>query len=92
MSVIWKYPVPVPTVEVREFKALHEIPDGARFLTGMRDATGEFSIWFEVDPANLSRARRFQWIGTGRPAPLPATYMASVVDAPFVWHLYEVYS
>jgi hypothetical protein len=90
VTTIWKYPIPMPSLDGS--KTLCTIPLDALFLSAGRDADGGFALWFEVEPSNLQRGRRFEWFGTGNPLPGARTYLASTADPPFVWHLYEVYS
>lgn len=91
-KTIWKFTIPVTdVVEV-------EMPRNARVLPFVQTAkSGELgpraalNLWAEVHP-NLEKVmRRFHIVGTGNPFPnvQHSAYVGSVVDGPFVWHVYE---
>lgn len=50
----------------------------------------EVCLWAEVSDSNTVIARTFRVIGTGFDVPEPGTYIGTVFDGPYVWHLYEV--
>lgn len=50
---------------------------------------GALCLWAEVTPANPTEVRCFRPIGTGETVP-QGTYLATVQDPPYVWHIYEV--
>lgn len=55
---------------------------------GMQD--GAIYAWAENpggEPLNVPRT--FRVIGTGWDVPDPGTYLGTVFDGPFVWHVYE---
>ncbi|KQR37758.1 hypothetical protein [Deinococcus sp. Leaf326] len=51
---------------------------------------GELCLWIQVDPDSAPLERAFEVFGTGQPLPLYATYIATVLNGPFVWHIFEV--
>lgn len=53
---------------------------------------GNVVLWAEV-PVGVHRpveTRTFTIIGTGHDVPETGTYIGTVFDGPFVWHVYEV--
>jgi hypothetical protein len=46
--------------------------------------------WAETPGGDFTVTRRFRVIGTGFDIPNPGTYLGTVFDGPFVWHVYEV--
>jgi hypothetical protein len=59
---------------------------------GMQDDA--IHAWAEtpVDGDPFTVTRTFRVIGTGWPVPDPGTYLGTVFDGPYVWHVYEVAS
>jgi hypothetical protein len=48
-------------------------------------------IWVEQDRvANGTQMRHFKFIGTGHNIPTGGEYVATSMQGPFVWHLYEI--
>ncbi|MCS5479805.1 hypothetical protein NYP18_09045 [Corynebacterium sp. YIM 101645] len=91
VKAIWKFTIPVTdVVEV-------EMPRNARVLPFVQPARPEslvmrsMHLWAEVYPDAPKIIRRFLVVGTGNPIPdaYPSHWLASVVDPPFVWHVYE---
>lgn len=83
-KTIWKYKIPDQTcLEV-------ELPLGAMPVWGhIQD--GEVTVWFELDPKNRSKeTRKFSVYATGADIPLAATYVTSIWDIRWIWHVYEV--
>lgn len=64
-----------------------ELPKDATVLM-VRDGF----LWAEVETEAETELRRFRVFGTGHEIPKErfVKHVASWVDAPFVWHLYEV--
>ena len=83
MRTIWKYSIPLPQGR------LVSIPRDATFLCAMRDPQGDFALWFEVDDEVEQSMHCFVCAGTGGTVPY-GSYITSVVDGQFVWHIYEV--
>lgn len=64
-------------------------------VTRRHDPTGRVEVWVEVSldeswPATDEPTRLVQVFGTGREIPIGAVWLASCLDGPLVWHLYEV--
>ena len=82
MRTVYKYPLTLG--KVVEVEALN----GDVVHVGL-DPTGEACVWIEGD-ANSPMLRWFYIFGTGHLIESPASHVGSFVDAPFVWHVYEV--
>lgn len=65
--------------------------DGAKFLAAAMQG-GDLCLWFEHDTDRPVKTRKFRVFGTGHPIQEFNTrvWRATVVAAPFVWHVYEV--
>jgi hypothetical protein len=50
----------------------------------------EICLWAEVPDDAPVITRTFRVIGTGGDVPDPGTYLGTVFDGTFVWHVYEV--
>lgn len=58
-------------------------------------ASHSVTLWAEVPDrydSQMDVERTFRVIGTGHDVPSPGTYLGTVFDDPFVWHVYEVTS
>lgn len=80
---IYKYPLYAP-------HNIIEMPVGAipRFVATQMS---EVMLWVEVDAlAQATEERTFVLIGTGQQLPVGATYIGSVQNDGYVWHLHEV--
>ncbi len=83
MTTIYKFPLAVTDRQVVR------MPHGARVLCAMNQH-GNVTIWAEVNPNALTEDRVFWIVGTGNPMPTAALiYIGSVLQPPFVWHVYE---
>ena len=86
MRTIYKYALEI--TDRQEIK----LPHGAKILhVGMQGET--LCLWAQVRAEN-SLAGRVIWVfGTGNPmdegAALTATYLGTVMDRMFVWHVYD---
>jgi hypothetical protein len=70
---------------------LLELPANARVLHFGRDPQDDYCLWVELSPTELTIfPRHYYTFGTGHQVPESARYIASYVDKPFVWHIYEV--
>jgi hypothetical protein len=77
---IWKF-------ELKEGSVI--MPIGAKILS-IQSQHGRSMIWALVDPNVEDESRWFSIIGTGEPFDdADMTYIASVQDSPFVWHVFE---
>lgn len=80
---IHKYPLPVPRCSL-------ELPAGAKILhVAMKDDRP--CLWVLVDPTGPGETRRFLIYGTGTEIPdlQNKEYVATVLDDPYVWHVFE---
>jgi hypothetical protein len=83
MGKIWKYVI--NRVDVMCL----DLPDGAEVLTAAMQ-NGDITLWILVDPNAELRKRPFYVVGTGNPFPPEAkTFIGTVFDGPFVWHIFE---
>ncbi len=84
-TVIYKYPVP-------EFNCTIYMPTDARIINAEYQADGKLYLWAEIDPDEVGRQHRnIQVIGTGHTVEkVSRSYIKTVYDGPFVWHIYEV--
>lgn len=87
--VIWKFPIPLGELVTISLPAATQVR-----LTGLDPATGEVTIWVELDPDAARVDRRFLVYGTGHPIKGDGGYpwdihVGSVIADPFVWHVYE---
>lgn len=65
------------------------LPECADIVHFGADPIGQISIWAEVDTRAPHEVRNFAIVGTGHTIPDGAEHMASCIQGPFVWHLYE---
>lgn len=81
-KTVWKYQFP------KASKAAFEIPSHAIILRAdMQDGT--LCLWALVEPLNDKETREFSVVGTGHPVPPFSDFVDTVMDAPFVWHVFE---
>ena len=68
-----------------------EMPIGAKILT-IEDQDGRLHIWAIVDTDAESEFRYFAIVGTGQDFPEADdyTYINTIQDGPFVWHIFEL--
>jgi hypothetical protein len=84
--VIYKYPLtPLDEASV----TVLTLPSFALPRTAAMQ-NGRLCLWIQVDPDSAPLERAFAVFGTGHPLPVDATYIATVPDGPFVWHIFEV--
>ena len=92
MQTIWK-----ATVDFYTNGPLNEIlaPPDAGFLPTARFlGNGQLEVWFRFQDPGLDEdvplePKRIQIVGTGHPTPLEGwTYVTTVFDGSFVWHLF----
>lgn len=69
------------------------MPQGARILS-VQDQRGRLCIWAQVDDSKPKVARHFQIVDTGDPRTdmHRLTFIGSVQQGPFVWHVFEITS
>lgn len=52
---------------------------------------GKLTLWAIVEPANPFEKRMIEILGTGQDMQdIPRTYIATVQDGSFVWHIFEI--
>lgn len=86
MNTVYKYPIYLHD------RQLVDMPWGAKILSVGYDPSGQLVLWAAVDTANLPWLRRIVMVGTGNTIPTPVgslQFIGTVVQAPFVWHVFE---
>lgn len=81
---IWKFPLRLTDVQTVM------MPAGAEILAVGVQADG-IMLWARVDPAVSERqGYNIAIVGTGHPAPddTQSTYIGTVMDGPYVWHVF----
>ena len=66
-----------------------DIPEGGRIVYVDCQQPRVVSFWVELEPENEVIPCYFVIIGTGHPVPDDCGYVGTILDGPFVWHLYE---
>lgn len=87
MKTIYKYLLPIVD------KQNIEMTYGAEILSAGLDPQGRLSLWAtaDLDAPNYPTEREIRIVGTGNPMPgNPMRFIDTVVDGPFVWHVFEV--
>lgn len=79
---IWKFPL-----KVVDRQAV-SIPATFRMLSVGTDPTGEICLWAAVDSRNGSRQVTIIMVGTGQPLPHVGSFIGTVLDGAFVWHVF----
>jgi hypothetical protein len=64
------------------------VPIGAKLLF-VAIVRGQVCAWFEVNAEATLLDRFFHIVGTGWEIPPRAQHRGSLIDDPYVWHLYE---
>ena len=81
---IFKYPLEKLDTDQRV-----DMPQGAKVRhTGMQN--GRITIWADVNADQAPETRRFIVRGTGHDIREGAEFVGTVMDGPFVWHLFEM--
>ena len=85
MTIIYKYQID------RTDRTEVPIREGARIIHAGLDPQERLCVWAEVDPYMSISPRFIHVIGTRNPMPSDVAlgYIMSVLDSPFVWHVYE---
>lgn len=84
-KTIWKYPVS----DIGEVTI--PMPAGSKVVFVAGDPSGiSPAFWAEVDQSAPIEFRKFQIVGTGHDIPPYAIHRGTVIQGPFVWHLYEI--
>ena len=66
-----------------------EMPKGAVVHHAAIHGRG-IAMWAEENPANPKAMREFTVRSTGQNLPEQGTFVATVMDPPFVWHIFEI--
>lgn len=83
ITTVWKYPLELTDVQTLE------VPRGARFLSAGKDPAGQLCVWVFVELISAKITRTVRIVGTGNPTDANRhSFLASVVDGPFVWHVF----
>jgi len=81
---VWKYQLSEPGGQVVQ------VPRGAKFLHFANQENGGQCVWAEVDTAEPREWVQFRIHGTGQSIPAAGEYVGTLLDGPFVRHLYVV--
>lgn len=80
---IWKFPI-----ELTDRQRVM-MPDGAVILSAAIQSHSGLCVWAEVDPSAVKQPRTVYVVGTGHPLAVDgARFVGTVLDPPFVWHVY----
>lgn len=79
---IFKYPL------TRSTSQKVSMPEGAVILTAQMQG-GTLCLWAKVKPDNEPTMRRIRIFGTGQYFTGEPSYIATVQDGQFVWHVFE---
>lgn len=90
MNTVYKYPLREAIGNVNAIG----MPEGAKIIHVGLDPNGACCLWAEVNTLRFLVQRKFVIVGTGHslddPIFDPSKHVGSLVDAPFVWHIYEI--
>lgn len=82
IDTIWKFSLPITDSQVIE------VPIGSHLLSAGLDPNGDVCLWLAVNPNAMTMNVEIVIRGTGQPLPHVGSYLGSVVQQPFVWHLF----
>lgn len=85
MTTIYKYPMSQETSKI-------SMPEGAKVLAVAMQGNIR-TIWAMVDEDAPMEERDFRTVGTGWPVSedvIGSTYIGTIMDRAFVWHIFEV--
>lgn len=83
MKTIWKFTTHVDdTVHV-------PAPQGASWLHVEREGPATLTLWAVVDPDAPPVRHQLHVRGTGHPLGEVGPHIGTVLDPPFVWHVFE---
>jgi len=74
-------------VDYREQTIL--MPHGSQ-VVAVQEQYGQLAMWADCDTDQSMSPRKFLVIGTGFNIPVDATYLGTVKQGSFVWHLLEI--
>lgn len=79
---IWKFPL-----EITDRQTIM-VPTNFAFLHVGLDPTGALCLWGAVDGSQPTTRLDLVIVGTGNPLPHVGSYLGSVVERVFVWHVF----
>jgi len=84
MRTVWKY-----EIEVEDSPTI--MAPGPLSIVHVEAVNGRLAVWVNVQPGAPEESVHMEVRGTGHPSPDPWTclHRATVLDGPFVWHVYE---
>lgn len=82
MRAVWKFPLAL-TADPQILEA-----PGLEWPLHLDRQGDQLCLWCEVDTEMRPRRIAVQVYGTGHPIPRFDSYIGSIVDDPYVWHLY----
>lgn len=82
MKTIYKYGIPIAI----EFSL--QIPHNAKFLAFLMQPGQGPQTWWEVDTREALELKTFAIVGTFKPLPLLHTYLGTINEGEFIYHLY----
>jgi len=65
------------------------LPAGARIVHAGMQGT-KLCIWSIVEPSQETVLRQLVVVGTGREVRNDAIYIGTVMDGPYVWHVFDI--
>lgn len=90
---IHKYEFDIENVDAKDCIKV-DMPLTAKIISVGSQQEGHISIWAVVDPdMTLMRTKKFAAIGPGesiKVRPEDLRFMGTVMDGPFVWHIFQV--
>ena len=86
LKKIFKYLLPI-----KDGPVTLTLPAGSKVVHVGLDPADRLSLWaeFDVDSEVANEIRTFEVVGTGHLIDGSLAHLGSVVDKPFVWHVYE---
>ena len=97
--IIWAQVDPESTPETRTFtrypfdpanvEQRMEMPEGAVIRHAAMYGKA-ITLWADENPANPKEMREFTVRGTSQHLPEGGTFVATIMDPPFVWHIFEI--
>lgn len=82
MNVIHKYPLGACVSPLL-------LPAGYVILSVGLDPAGDVCVWARVNPAHPKEAVEFRIIGTGQPVDARLAFLGTVLQGPWVWHIFK---
>lgn len=90
MRTIHKFIVPFASQAVNELPPMPANPAAPIRFVGLDPRSGLPAVWIEVHTDdNPDPGRRMVVYGTGHEIPPDLTYVGSLIDGSFVWHVFE---